>query len=50
MHYLYEMETVKDQIIIKEGDSVDKVYIIKEGEFSVCKKLVQKQKKEDGNI
>jgi len=38
------MDVVRDQIIFKEGDPSDRIYVIKEGEFAVSKKLIRKEK------
>lgn len=35
-----ELKVTKDCIIYKEGDPADKVYIVKEGEFVVSKKII----------
>ena len=44
MEYFWNMDVTRDQIIFKEGDPADKIYIIKEGEFAVSKKLIHKEK------
>ena len=37
--YIFKSETIyKNQYLIREGQEIDKVYIIKEGEFEVFKK------------
>ena len=38
------------EVIFKEGEAADKIYIIKEGEFGLCKKLIHKEKEQDNNI
>ena len=35
-----ELKVTKDCVIYKEGDSADKVFIVKEGEFVVSKKII----------
>ncbi len=42
MPNFFDMEVTRDQIIVREGDPADRIYIIKEGEFGVCKKLIHK--------
>lgn len=34
-------KTVRDQLIFKEGDSADFVYIVRSGEFQVLKTVLQ---------
>jgi CRP-like cAMP-binding protein len=48
--HFFSMVAVRDQIIFKEGDLADKIYIIREGEFAVSKKLLHKDKDQDNNI
>ena len=50
MPNFYDIDVCRNQFIIKEGDPADKIYIIKEGEFQVTKKLLQREKEEDLNI
>ena len=50
MPNFYDINVTKDQIIFKEGQPADRIYIIREGEFVVCKKLIQKEKEQDSNI
>jgi len=44
MPHFYNYECTRDKIIFKEGDLADKVFIIKDGEFAVSKKLIHKEK------
>jgi len=44
MPNFFNIDVTRDQIIYKEGDLADRIYIIKEGEFAVSKKLIHKQK------
>lgn len=50
MPHFFDVDVLKHQVIMKEGDPADKVYIIKEGEFAVSKKLVQRDKVVEKNI
>jgi CRP-like cAMP-binding protein len=50
VEYFSDIEVTRDQIIFKEGDPADKIYIIKDGEFAVSKKLIHKEKEQDNNI
>lgn len=47
MPNFFELSCTKDYIVFKEGDVADRVYIIKEGEFMVTKRLIHKFKEED---
>ena len=47
MPNFFELNCTKDFIVLKEGDIADRVYIIKEGEFMVTKRLIHKFKEED---
>ena len=38
------MEVTRDKVIYKEGDPADRIFIIKDGEFIVSKKLIHKEK------
>ena len=47
MPNFFELNCTRDFIVFKEGDAADRVYIIKEGEFMVTKRLIHKFKEED---
>lgn len=38
-----EIHTIKDQVIYKEGDVADYVYLVKEGQFEVSRTMLTKQ-------
>ena len=42
--FLIPFKCTKDHFLYKEGDTVDKIYIIKSGEFVITKKLISKNK------
>ena len=42
MPHFTNIDVIKDQIVIKEGDIADKVFVIKDGEFGVTRNLIQK--------
>ena len=42
MPNFFDLEVCRGQYVIKEGDPADKVFIIKDGEFQVTKKLIHK--------
>lgn len=42
-----ELKVTKDCVIYKEGDLADKVYIVKEGEFVVSKKIIVMNKQNE---
>ena len=50
MPNFYDIEVCRGQFVIKEGDPADKIFIIKDGEFQVTKKLVHKKKEPESNI
>jgi|APSaa5957512535_1039671.scaffolds.fasta_scaffold154560_1 CRP-like cAMP-binding protein len=50
MPNFFDIDVTRDQVIFKEGEAADKIYIIKEGEFGLCKKLIHKEKEQDNNI
>jgi CRP-like cAMP-binding protein len=47
MPNFYDLNCTRDAIVFKEGDPASRVYIIKEGEFMITKKLIHKFKEED---
>lgn len=50
MPNFYDIEVTKGANIIEEGKPAEKVFIIKDGEFQVTKKLWHKSKETDCNI
>jgi CRP-like cAMP-binding protein len=50
MPNFFDIEVTRNQYIIKEGDPADRIFIIKDGEFQVTKKLIHKEKEEEHNI
>jgi|TARA_B110001450_G_scaffold248394_1_gene264527 CRP-like cAMP-binding protein len=50
MPNFFDIEMCRGQFVIKEGEPADKIYIIKDGEFRVTKKLIHKKKEPESNI
>jgi len=50
MPNFYDINVSRGQLIIKEGEPADRIYIVKEGEFHVTKKLIHKSDEPENNI
>lgn len=50
MPNFFDIDVNKGQLIIKEGDPADKIFIIKDGEFQVTKKLIHKQNEPESSV
>lgn len=50
MPNFFDIEVTRGQHVIKEGEPADKIFIIKDGEFQVTKKLIHKKKEQESNI
>ena len=50
MPNFFDIEMCRGQFVIKEGEPADRIYIVKDGEFHVTKKLIHKKKEPESNI